>query len=1195
MAAGLVAPAREKRSRRIWPILAILAVGLFYFRTMVLLQKVPYLSDIKSYYYPAWAFFSNACKSGGVPLWVPGIYCGFPLFADSEMALLYPLSMLFLRLPATAGFNYYLVIHYLLGGWFTYLYCRRLGLSRPASTFAAVPFTFGGFYLSHLVHPNVVATAAWMPLFLYFLERAMAERKLSFFTVCGGVLGLQCFTGFLMIPLMEVILGFFYAAFYPVRGGERRARSLPFALGGMVLAAALGACLGMAQNLPSYFLVQNSYRMGGLNEAVSNIGHLPAAQFAGLFIPRLFGRGVAMGSYIGAWTFEETYGYIGMLPILFAPAALLRPRRRHAVIFAWVGAISLLLCLGNQGLLWPLLRLVPGFNVLKGSSRFLLTLNLAVAVLGAMGFERWRAGEFPSRLKRAMTRLWVTVAALAAGLLAASLILYRFNPLHFRDFLAAVFRPLLSGIKRPPQEVLQSLYGFFSSLRMDYLFPLAMLAIFLFLLRGATREKRPSNGKVAFALGIAVIDVIFFSSSIYGFVSRGKVEYRPPVVDVLAENSDGGRVAMLKEPKVSIGEYSLCPNQLLPYGLDDAFGFSTIPPARLDRFLAFLDRQPSMPAYELLGVSQLFSNLVSIDGLPYDLGMPFTIDAGMQAKYYVYPDVVGEQLRIILDGRLMELESSGTLYLGINYGRPSDMRSLAVLRLDKQSGGGDYDLEVISGKASAFIHRVSFKSPGYGRGRQAMEIRVSIERVQDAEGVSISTICDSFLEGTRILAVEAVDRRGNGLPLTRLPIAYLDRDHVVYRVPDPMPPAFFAWEPVWAENWRKAVDAVWRGEAKEGRVVLLNNEIDEQTRVRIDSLSGPGQQTKIEFGERERDAFSLRTSNDSDAVLVLSLDYLPGWKARVDGEETPVFSGDGFFSAIYLPAGDHLVELSYTQPGLALGSILSSLAAVLLATLFVFFRRREGEAAGAKGKEAEKPLPPPEEGSISAFFPCYNDSATLAPLVEKALAVLGELTDDYEVIIVDDGSRDDSGKIADDLASRYPQVRVVHHERNRGYGGALQSGIKASTKKWVFYTDSDGQYDVGELRKLYSLSGAADVVNGYKVGRHDPWYRVILGKIYNAMIRRLFAIPIRDVDCDFRLMRGDLVRGIELHSDGGAICVEMIKGLEAAGAAFAEVPVSHRPREAGKSQFFSLKNLLVMVGEDLALWYKIMVKGTPGE
>ena len=157
---------------------------------------------------------------------------------------------------------------------------------------------------------------------------------------------------------------------------------------------------------------------------------------------------------------------------------------------------------------------------------------------------------------------------------------------------------------------------------------------------------------------------------------------------------------------------------------------------------------------------------------------------------------------------------------------------------------------------------------------------------------------------------------------------------------------------------------------------------------------------------------------------------------------------------------------------------------------------------------------------LSVFFPAYNDSGTIASLVITALQAARELTSDFEVIIVNDGSADATAQIADELARTYPQVRVVHHPRNRGYGGALRSGFEAATRDLVFYTDGDAQYDPKEMAVLWAaFNDEVDLVNGYKISRSDPLGRIIIGKIYHHTMRLLFGFTIRDVDCDFRLIR----------------------------------------------------------------------------
>ena len=154
------------------------------------------------------------------------------------------------------------------------------------------------------------------------------------------------------------------------------------------------------------------------------------------------------------------------------------------------------------------------------------------------------------------------------------------------------------------------------------------------------------------------------------------------------------------------------------------------------------------------------------------------------------------------------------------------------------------------------------------------------------------------------------------------------------------------------------------------------------------------------------------------------------------------------------------------------------------------------------------------------FFPAYNDSGTIASLVISALRTARTLTPDYEVIVVNDGSADATAEILDELARTYPQVRVVHHPKNRGYGGALRSGFAAATRDLVFYTDGDAQYDPAEMTVLWhALVDGVDLVNGYKISRSDPLHRIVIGRIYHHTVKMLFGLKVRDVDCDFRMMR----------------------------------------------------------------------------
>lgn len=228
--------------------------------------------------------------------------------------------------------------------------------------------------------------------------------------------------------------------------------------------------------------------------------------------------------------------------------------------------------------------------------------------------------------------------------------------------------------------------------------------------------------------------------------------------------------------------------------------------------------------------------------------------------------------------------------------------------------------------------------------------------------------------------------------------------------------------------------------------------------------------------------------------------------------------------------------------------------------------------------------------SISAFFPAYNDAGTIAHMVASAKSILESITDDYEIIVVDDGSVDETGQILDQLAKNNSFLHVVHHPTNRGYGGALRTGFATATKDLIFYTDGDGQYDVFDLPKIYDLlSDDVDIVQAYKTNRSDSWVRKLVGRIYQQTVKLLFQLRVRDVDCDFRLMRRRIFAEIVLNHDSGVICVELVKKIQDRGFSIVEAGVAHYPRTYGRSQFFRIRPLFHTLRDLTDLWIEIMV------
>ena len=229
---------------------------------------------------------------------------------------------------------------------------------------------------------------------------------------------------------------------------------------------------------------------------------------------------------------------------------------------------------------------------------------------------------------------------------------------------------------------------------------------------------------------------------------------------------------------------------------------------------------------------------------------------------------------------------------------------------------------------------------------------------------------------------------------------------------------------------------------------------------------------------------------------------------------------------------------------------------------------------------------------LTVFFPAYNDGGTIASLVIRAVQAAGRLTPDFEVIVVNDGSTDATREIAEELARTYPQVRVVNHPKNRGYGGALRTGFASATKDLIAYTDGDAQYDPTEVEVLWNrLAPDVDMVTGYKMRRSDPLHRIVIGRIYHHTVKLMFRLRVRDVDCDFRLMRREIFDRVKLEHDTGVICLEMMRKIQDAGFRVVEVPVHHYHRTHGTSQFFNFRRIFWTGVDVLTLWLQLVVLG----
>jgi glycosyltransferase involved in cell wall biosynthesis len=211
---------------------------------------------------------------------------------------------------------------------------------------------------------------------------------------------------------------------------------------------------------------------------------------------------------------------------------------------------------------------------------------------------------------------------------------------------------------------------------------------------------------------------------------------------------------------------------------------------------------------------------------------------------------------------------------------------------------------------------------------------------------------------------------------------------------------------------------------------------------------------------------------------------------------------------------------------------------------------------------------------ISAFFPAYNEALNVGELAKKTSAVLAKICDDYEVIVVNDGSKDNTVEVVNEIVKKDPKVKLITHEKNMGYGGAVKTGLYTSKFEWVFFTDGDGQFDVSEIPLLVELSKTCDVAVGYRIKRADPAIRKLNAFMWGSLVKMLLKFKVRDVDCAFKLIKKEVIDRAQLESEGALISTELLAKAVKMGYKIGEAGVHHYPRKAGTQTGAKLKVIL---------------------
>lgn len=241
----------------------------------------------------------------------------------------------------------------------------------------------------------------------------------------------------------------------------------------------------------------------------------------------------------------------------------------------------------------------------------------------------------------------------------------------------------------------------------------------------------------------------------------------------------------------------------------------------------------------------------------------------------------------------------------------------------------------------------------------------------------------------------------------------------------------------------------------------------------------------------------------------------------------------------------------------------------------------------SSGPGRSRPEPSRIPGSFSLVLPAHNEEENIRIVVDQALEVLPKFAGAFEIVVVNDGSRDGTRRILDELAAAHPEVRPIHHDVNRGYGGALVSGFNATSGDYVMFMDSDRQFDLNDLALLAPFIGSSDIVAGFRRERNDPLHRRVNAEVFNTVVRALYGVHMRDIDCAFKVFRGDLLRSITLTSSGALINTEMQAKLRRKGATLQQVAVHHYPRVAGTATGANLRVIAHAMRETLTLWWSM--------
>ncbi|MBI2909990.1 MAG: YfhO family protein [Chloroflexi bacterium] len=956
----------------------LLAATLYLFKDTIWRGLHYFEADTLNFYYPIFATAQGYLRQGIYPLiWTPDILAGFPLFADGEVGMLYPLNLaaMFL-LPAAQAFALLTVVRFFLAAAFMYAFARVLDTGRLGALVAAMVFAFGSFLIAQMHHANLTSGAIWLPVILLCIEKAVRSsgvRRDAYLAGAGVVLAVQLLAVHVQPVIMTLLALSIYACLRifawplaPGVGDPAASRLGSFARRSLLLARVLivipvvGVSLAAVQLVPLYELSAFSFRSVSADYRFASTYSSTVFDLISLIFPYFFRS--ADGSSWSIWGAWEPTIYIGIAPLILAGVGALFVRNRYVLVFAVIAVTGLAYSLGPYSplplhwLLWHL----PGFSTIRAPGRFTFLFLFGAAMLAAFG-ARWVMAQVDQRTGSSRDR-WPYYGYLAAWGAFALWLLFTMRvdaewlAGNKSDALRFISWSYLKLFDNPLRVTAEQVYdGLLYSADLGNTRTLAAFALLagalLLLWLGFKRSPRLGAGLL---LAIIAVDLLPYGQAFHPSTTLESPDVSGAVSFPSILSGEGsGRVYNMP------GLSSLEPNRLLPRGVPVFSGYSSLEPDRHREYEWWL-AQGNKALLDLAGIRYVIEPKKSdprrpprpsghqIDGVRVDpertLASGSSLNPNSRASFMIQP-TRATSLRVVATlGRALDIQQGEEVAEIVVRGEGGESQ-IVKMRAGQHLSELAYDRDDVRPKVRHRKAPVALTLPGADHLNRPQDVNLYFAELSLSAPVKVTRLDFRYVHAKGRIQLYGVSLF-DGKTVTQVPASakyvkvYEDEETVIYENPTPLPRAFIVNSVKVVPSDPRTLGEMAQGDIDVTRTAVVEEEIPELRGAAI-GPGEPGTPAKITFYSPTR--ATVEAEPASEGLLVLSDSYYPGWTVLVDGEPRKVYRADYLFRGVPLSAGRHRVEFIYDPPSLKLGAAVSLGAALVLLVAAACGLRRRGD------------------------------------------------------------------------------------------------------------------------------------------------------------------------------------------------------------------------------------------------------------